>query len=251
MEKSTAPRIRGALEERVGRRVAVQLAWLVGGLALSVAIPFLGSDVLELPLPLYYLLYFALVLAFLGAYVRSTGVDVAALVRRRWRVSLGLGLLAGAVVVTRVLTGPATPGPEGARYVFELFWRGALYGTVDALLLTVFPCLVALGLLGGEVAGAARKVSYVACSLALILTITAVYHLGFEQFRRDGIGPPEIGNTVISLPMLLTINPAGSVLAHASMHVAAVTHAYETPIFLPPQASVDGRRAVSTGRLGE
>ena len=169
-----APRIRGSLEERVGSRVAVQLAWLAGGLALSFAIPFLGSDVLGLPLPLYYLLYFALVLAFLGAYVRSTGVDVGALVRRRWRVSLGLGLLAGAFVVTRVLTGAATPGTEGARYVFELLWRGALYGTVDALLLTVFPCLVALALLGGEVAGA-RKLAYVACSLVLILTITAVY----------------------------------------------------------------------------
>ena len=55
-----APRIRGSLEERVGSRVAVQLAWLAGGLALSFAIPCLGSDVLGLPLPLYYLLYFCL-----------------------------------------------------------------------------------------------------------------------------------------------------------------------------------------------
>jgi hypothetical protein len=78
-------------------------------------------------------------------------VDVGALVRRRWRVSLALGVLAGAFVVARVLTGAATPGPEGARYVFELLWRGALYGTVDALLLTVFPCLVTIGLLGGDV----------------------------------------------------------------------------------------------------
>jgi len=154
-------------------------------------------------------------------------VDVGALVRRRWRVSLALGVLAGA-------------------FVFELLWRGALYGTVDALLLTVFPCLVTLGLLGGEVGGAARKFAYFACSLALILTITAVYHLGFEQFRRDGIGPPEIGNTVISVPMLLTTNPVGSVLAHASMHIAAVGHAYETPVFLPPQVSKNGQRAAST-----
>lgn len=46
----------------------------------------------------------------------------------------------------------------------------------------------------------------------------------------------------ISVPMLLTTNPIGSVLAHASMHVAATTHAYQTPTFLPPQVGADGTR---------
>ena len=49
----------------------------------------------------------------------------------------------------------------------------------------------------------------------LILTITAAYHLGFEQSHRDGIGAPVIGNTMISVLMLLTTNPIGSVLAHS------------------------------------
>ena len=80
----------------------------------------------------------------------------------------------------------------------------------------------------------------------LILTITATYHLGFEQFRRDGIEAPVIGNTMISVPMLLTASPIGSVLAHASMHVAAATHAYERPTFLPPQVGADGRREALT-----
>ena len=229
------------VRETQGHR-PVQLAWLGGGLALAFAIPFVGSDMLELPLPIYYLCYFVLVLTFLGVYVRNTGVDLRALVRRRWAISLVLGLLAGAFVVVRVLSGAATPGPQGARYAFELLWRGVLYGAVDALLLTVFPCLVTLALLGGNIAGLVRKLGYFASSLVLILAITASYHLGFEQFRRDGIGAPAIGNTMISVPMLLTTNPIGSVLAHASMHVAAVTHAYETPTFLPPQVGADGRR---------
>lgn len=227
-------------------RWPVQLAWLGGGLALSFAIPFVGSDTLGLPLPIYYLCYFVLVLSFLGVYVRNTGVDLRALVRRRWAISLVLGLLAGAFVVARVLSGAATPGPQGARYAVELLWRGVLYGTVDALLLTVFPCLVTLTLLGGNLAGVVRKLGYFAVSLVLILAITAVYHLGFEQFRRDGIGAPVIGNTMISVPMLLTTNPIGSVLAHASMHVAATTHAYETPTFLPPQVGADGVRETLT-----
>ena len=47
-----------------------------------------------------------------------------------------------------------------------------------------------------------------------------------------------MGNTVISIPMLVTMNPAGSVLAHASMHIVAVQHAYETKVLLPPKTTV-------------
>jgi hypothetical protein len=226
------------------RHWPVQLPWLGGGLALSFAIPFVGADLMGLPLNAYYFCYFVLVLSFLGVYARKTDVDLRALIHRRWAISLVLGLLAGAFVVARVLSGAATPRPDGAQYAFELAWRGVLYGAVDALLLTVFPCLVTLGLLGGDIKGVVRQLGYVACSLVLILTVTATYHLGFEQFRRDGIGAPIIGNTMISLPMLLTTNPIGSVLAHASMHVTAAAHAYETPTFLPPQVGADGRRAL-------
>lgn len=214
----------------------VQLAWLTGGLALSFAVPRLGSDVLKLPLAGYYLCYFVVVLTFLGAYIRATGVDVVSLLRRRWRTSLALGVLVGAFVVARVLSEVATPGPGGIRLAVELVWRGAAYGAVDALLLTAFPCLVTLGLLGGSLRGATRKLAYVTCSMVLILTLTSVYHLGFAQFRRDGITAPLIGNTMISVPMLATANPIGAILAHASMHIAATTHAYETPVFLPPQS---------------
>jgi len=227
-------------------RWQMQLPWLGGGLVLSFAVPYVGSDMLSLPTNIYYLCYFALVLSFLAAYVRSTGTDLRVLLRRRWAISLALGLLAGAFVVARVLSGAATPGPQGARYAFELIWRGVLYGTVDALLLTVFPCLVTLALLGGDIAGVVRKLAYFACSLVLIVSFTAAYHLGFEQFRRDGVEAPMIGNTMISVPMLLTANPIGSIVAHASMHVAAVAHAYETPTFLPPQIGADGRREVFT-----
>ena len=224
----------------------VQFAWLAGGLALSFTIPFFGSDILELPLTAYYLCYFTLTLAFFVAYVRSTDVDLRTLVHRHWRSSLLLGLVAGAFVVAKVLSGDATPGPDGARFYFEIAWRGVLYGAVDAILLTVFPCLVAIALVGGAADRGVRKLVRFVTSLALIIGITGVYHLGFNQFRRDGIAPPVIGNTMISVPMVLTMNPLGSVLAHASMHVAATTHDYETPTFLPPQTEADGIRTMVT-----
>ena len=55
------------------------------------------------------------------------------------------------------------------------------------------------------------------------------------------MGQPEVGNTLISVPALLTTNPAGSVVAHAAMHTTAVTHSYETDVYLPPQTSVTSR----------
>ena len=66
------------------------------------------------------------------------------------------------------------------------------------------------------------------------MTITAVYHLGYSQYREDGIGAPETGNTIISMPMLLSTNPIGSVLDHAAMHTPAVAHSYETEVRVPP-----------------
>ena len=76
-------------------------------------------------------------------------------------------------------------------------------------------------------------------SLALVWTITAVYHLGYTQYREDGIGAPETGNTIISMPMLLTTNPIGSIADHAAMHISAVAHDYETEVRLPPPTQAD------------
>ena len=72
-------------------------------------------------------------------------------------------------------------------------------------------------------------------ALPLVLLITATYHLGYPQFREDGVGQPEIGNTIMSVPMFATANPIGSVVAHATMHTTAVVHSYETDVFLPPE----------------
>jgi hypothetical protein len=66
------------------------------------------------------------------------------------------------------------------------------------------------------------------------MIVTATYHLGYPQYRQDGLGRPETGNVLISIPAFATANPVGSFVAHASQHIAAVTHAYESRIFNPP-----------------
>jgi hypothetical protein len=96
-----------------------------------------------------------------------------------------------------------------------------------------------LSITGGRLATWRRRIAYFGAALALVMTMTAVYHLGYPQYREEGIGAPETGNTIISMPMLLSTNPIGSVVDHAAMHISAVVHDYETEVRLPPPAKAD------------
>lgn len=212
-----------------------QGAWFVLVAAVAFLVPFVGVSVLELQHDLYYLVYFAATAVSLVTYVRAEHVEVRRIFTRAWPWSLALGAAVGAAQVWNVLGEEATDRPEGAYFVFELLWRGVTYGAVDALLLSAFPGLIAYTVLRGRVGGLRGKIRFTALALPLVLVITATYHLGYPQYREDGVRQPEIGNTMISLPMLATANPIGSVLTHASMHVTAVAHAYETDTFLPPE----------------
>ena len=216
---------------------ARDVGWFTGGCLYAFAIPYLGVSVLDLQHDLYYLVYFAAVLLLIGAYVRVERVDLRALFLPRWRWSVALGVLTAAFLVFNVFnTEDATARPPGLYFAFELAWRGVGYGLIDVLLLTVFPCIVAYRLLHGHVEGLKGKLRFTALALPLVMIITASYHWGYPQYRQDGISRPETGNVLISIPAFATANPAGSIVAHVSQHIAALTHAYESKIFNPPPA---------------
>lgn len=232
-------RSRSAPDQAAGAESwAVQLRWFAAAAVVSFAVPFIGSSVLGLQHDVYLGIYFAVVLAGFTVYALATSLDVRATVRRHWKLGVALGIAFGIALVKNVFSGKATPHPHGSYYVFELVWRGGIYGAVDALLLTVLPCLVVYRALGGHLATWRRRIAYFAASLALILSITAIYHLGFAQYRHDGVGQPETGNTLISMPMLLSTNPIGSIADHMAMHISAVAHTYNTEVRLPPPTKV-------------
>jgi hypothetical protein len=235
MSQSVALKHTGLAHEGLGSAIRVHLAWFAGGGVLAFAVPYVFSSRLDLDRDVYYAVYFTMGLGFLAAYVTETRIDILALFKEGWRLSLALSVPATVFVVVNVLSRDSTPGANGLYAAFEVGWRGVLYGAVDALLLTAFPGAVALSILGGRLDGVLRHLLFAAVMLPLVVVITATYHLGYEQFREDGIGPPEIGNSVMSVPMLVSGNPLGSIATHAAMHVTADVHAYETDIFLPPQ----------------
>ena len=197
--------------------------------------PYLGVSVLDLQHDVFYLVYFAVTMALVATYVRIEQIEVAAIFRRRWRWSLGVGVVLAVLLVVNVFkTSGATARPHGAYFMFELISSGVGYGVIDTLLLTMFPCFAAYKLLDGQVEGVKGKLRFTALTLPLVIIITATYHLGYPQYREDGLSRPETGNILISIPTFATVNPVGSVVAHVSQHVAAVTHAYESRIFNPP-----------------
>jgi hypothetical protein len=237
MSSTSALQLRG---HSLPGAATVRLVWFAAGALIAFLLPFVFSSELGLDHDLYHLVYFASVAAFLATYAQATNLDIRAFLSRNLRWSLVLGALASAFLVFRILSAEdSTPHPSGLYFAFEIGWRGVLYAVVDALLLTAFPLAVAFSSLGGKLDTLGRKVGYVALTMGLVWIITATYHLGYDQFRDDGVGSPEIGNTIISLPAIATVNPLGSIVAHAAMHVTAVTHAYETDLYLPPQTFAD------------
>jgi hypothetical protein len=217
-----------------------QVAWFVGVSAVAFLVPLVFSSWLELHHDLYFVLYFTIVLAVLGTYVRASVIDMTDVMTRGWKFSLALGIASAAFVIWSVLGRIApTPHPSGAYFVFEIGWRGTVYGIVDALLLSAFPGLIARELMQRRLTGIRRRIGYGALTLALVAIITATYHAGYKDLQNvQGISQAEIGNTIISVPVIASANPVGSVLAHVSMHLAAVTHSYESKDRLPPQVFV-------------
>jgi hypothetical protein len=221
---------------------ARHVGWFAFGNLVAFLIPYVGVSVLDLQHDAFYLAYFASTLGLLAVYASTEHVDVRGLFTRNWIWSVSIGLVTAVALWRNVTTNStATPRPHGAYFAFELLWRGVGYGVIDALLLTAFPFAVAYALLRGHTSGVRGRIRFIALALPLIWLITATYHLGYPQIRQDGLSRPETGNTIISVPALLTTNPAGSIVAHVTMHVTAVNHAYQTRDYLPPQTFVSSK----------
>ncbi len=210
------------------------LKWLGWGLVVGFAVPFVFADLLTLPLDLYYLVYILAAGTFLAVYVRSTGMDLKAWFSRRLGWGIALGVVFGALLVRFVLTNPATETLGGAALVGAIFWRGLAYGAADGFLLSVFPWVVTWRAFGVAEKPLGRKFAYGVLAWVFILVMTAAYHAGYADFRSPKMVKPLVGNTLISVPTLLSGNPVGAPITHAMMHVTAVVHCPKTDVFLPP-----------------
>jgi hypothetical protein len=237
---TTAPSAHHLWRLEAARRPVSQWNWLIGGLVVAFAMPFVFADVLGLPRDLYYGLYMVSVAVLVAAWVRASQFDVRAALRRRWPWAVSLGVVCAGLLSFMVLrTEDATPHPHGAGLAAAVAWRGVLYGVTDGVLLSVFPILAVFAAFAGRplLRRFRGKVAVGALALGMSLAFTAVYHLGYPEFRGEMLRKPVAGDVVWSAPTLLTLNPLGAPIAHAGLHVSAVLHSYDTGTFLPPHGN--------------
>jgi hypothetical protein len=212
-------------------------SWVAAGLVLAFATPYLLADVLRVERDLYYGLYALVVFGFFGLWLRASGESLRATVLRKRRVAAFLTLLAGALLVAIALGDAATARPHGLRLAAAIVWRGIVYGAADGVLLSAFPILAVFAAFSARPLRERRlraRVGIGALALAVSLLFTAVYHVGYSDFRGAKVRKPLVGDVVWSAPTLATLNPVGAPLAHVALHVTAVVHGYETDTFLPP-----------------
>jgi hypothetical protein len=228
---------------RVDRRtrlgaVPQQAWWLLGGLALAFGVPFVLADLAGLQRDLYYGLYVVSVFTFAGLWARQTQQPIQAFLTRRWQWAVPLGVLAGVVLMFTVLREPSTSHPHGLTFVGAIIWRGIIYGAADGVLLSVFPILAVFGLFASKPLRERSKRTVAgigALALVVSLLFTAVYHVGYQDFRGSKVKRPLTGDVIWSVPTLVTLSPLGTPIAHIATHVTAVVHSYDTDLFLPPQ----------------
>jgi hypothetical protein len=213
------------------------VAWLGAGTILSFLVPFVLADQIGLQKDVYYGVYGLVVIGLFIGWAHDTHQSLTQMCARRWRLMLALAVVFAAItVVIGLQAEDAGPTPEGASLVSSIVWRGVFYGAVDGLLLSSFPILVVFAAFAGSRLRERRGgiVAIGAVALAASVMVTATYHLGYSDFRSSKVRKPMTGDLVWSVPTLATLNPIGAPIAHAALHVTAVSHNSETELFLPP-----------------
>ena len=173
--------------------------------------------------------------AFLVAYARVAGVRPSQQLRRRWRSGLVVGILLGGLLAHGITRQPASARPEGLALAGSLLWLGLVYGSLDALLLTIVPVLAVYGARPPEeMRRGTVRLRWAGAALLASLGVTAAYHLGFGEYRGTALLQPLIGNAIVTLGYLLSGSPVAPLVAHVMMHLAAVLHGMAATPQLPP-----------------
>lgn len=241
MASTAAPlRVEGtATLSRASGRVGARrhLAWLLGGMVVAFLAPFLVADRLDVQRDLYLVVYVAAVAGLFLGWAHDTRQSLHEMATRHWRLAVGLGVLfaaIGAAIAVGAEDGSSHPG--GIQFIAALLWRGIVYGAADGLLLSAFPIVLVFAALKDsrlrQRVGGLIAVGTIA--MVASLAMTAVYHVGYGDFRGAKLRKPVAGDLVWSVPTLATLNPIGAPIAHIGVHVSAIVHNYETDLFLPP-----------------
>jgi hypothetical protein len=213
-----------------------EIVWVLIAGAVGFTVTTLCSGLAELRRDWFVAVYALVVALLLFVYVRWSELNIGQFLRHRWVWGVIGAVVVGAIMVLSVQRMPASPQPTGATFLWDILWLGLIYGIVDALLLTVLPVTATWRAFAaaGRTKHWPGKLAAGITAFAASLVVTGSYHLGFVEFRGPQVIDPLIGNGVMTLGYLLTVNPITAIGAHIALHTASVLHGVETTVTLPP-----------------
>jgi hypothetical protein len=153
---------------------------------------------------------------------------------RNWVTGLAVAAAASYFVIGSLDHYPVSARPEGAALIASLVWVGIAYGLVDALVLNVFPVMLARGLALDGHGPWLKAVLQGLIAILISAGVTLLYHLGYSEFRGWSIVAPVFGNVLITATFIVSGSPLAPLVTHVAMHIGAVLHGMETVPQLPP-----------------
>lgn len=212
------------------------LIWILIASLLGFAIAAVFAGWLRLQRNLYLLFYILPVTALVIVFFISNNLNIKEIILH----NLGWGLLGAflvcAILVKNVLSQPSSERHKGIALISDIFWPGFAYGLIDALLLSVLPILaVRLAIEDTTMLNSwSGKILFIVLGLLASFFATTVYHLGYPEFLGKKVIVANIGNGLMSLAYLLTLNPLAAILPHITMHIVAMIHGPRTTLQVPP-----------------
>lgn len=212
------------------------ILWIITGSIIGFGIAAISTGWLKLKRYLFLLLYVPGVAVLLYLFIRFNDISIREVITHNFYWGLLGAVLAGIFVIKNVLSQPSSPRNKGGAFIMDIAWPGMTYGLADALLLSVLPILAMKLTLTGNfwTDGMAGRFLFGIIALAASFFITTAYHYGFPEFRGRKMIWPNIGNGILTLAYLLTMNPLAAILPHMAMHVAAMVHGRESTGQVPP-----------------
>ena len=216
--------------------MATNFLWILIASIFGFTISAIFAGWLRLPRNVYLILYIPLTGALFILFINSTGISPKEILMHNWYWGLVGAAVALFIVIRNVLSQPSSSSNKGFALLRDILWPGFLYGFVDSLLLSILPILAVKEAFTDTIWSDNCIGQIGIGSLALIASfiVTAVYHLGYPEFRSKKVLWTVFGNGVMSLAFLLTMSPLAAILPHVAMHISAMIHGRETTGQVPP-----------------
>jgi hypothetical protein len=210
--------------------------WILIAALLGFGVAAIFAGKMRLERNLYLIIYIPVVTALILFFIFSNRLNISELISHNLLWGFLGALIAGGFVIRNVFSQPSSARNKGLALLSDILWPGFAYGLADALLLTVLPVL-AVKLAFAEsipITGWAGRLGFGAVAMISSFFVTTFYHLGYTEFRGKTVIWPNIGNGILTLAYLLTMNPIAAILPHIAMHIAAMIHGRDTTGQVPP-----------------